>query len=121
MKQEKDYFLLTLDETEEIAKEVIRLAKIVKTMHLANPDNPDFFSYGYIKSSYPIIHEEYHHIPSDLSRNEAEYERRKNYESVFMLDPDVFIEGTTFTDADHVVYSVGHMDNVSDENNDNID
>ena len=41
MKQEKDYFLLTLDETEEIAKEVIRLAKIVKTMHLANPDNPD--------------------------------------------------------------------------------
>ena len=24
MKQEKDYFLLTLDETEEIAKEVIR-------------------------------------------------------------------------------------------------
>ena len=41
MKQEKDYFLLTLDETEEIAKEVIRLAKNVKTMHLANPDNPD--------------------------------------------------------------------------------
>lgn len=41
MKQEKDYFLLTLDETEEIAKEVIRLAKNVKVMHMANPDNPD--------------------------------------------------------------------------------
>lgn len=41
MKQEKDYFLLTLEETEDIAKEIIRLAKNVKTMHLANPENPD--------------------------------------------------------------------------------
>ena len=41
MKQEKDYFLLTLDEVESLAKEVLRLSKNVRVLHLANPDNPD--------------------------------------------------------------------------------
>ena len=54
MKQEKDYFLLTLDETEGIAKEVIRLAKNVKAMHLANPENPDIINQQLLHRVRPL-------------------------------------------------------------------
>lgn len=79
--------------------------------------NPDhlLFNKTYVESSFPLISETYQSKPSDLCRNDAEYERRKNYESVLMLDPDILFEGSYIADTEHVIYAAGHIDEVSDD------
>ena len=77
--------------------------------------NPDKIQTGkkYIENTFSIIHDTYF-IPSESSsRNTEEYNRRLEYEDVYMLDPDIYIEGSNNVENIQRVYSVGHLDDDS--------
>ena len=77
-----------------------------------NPDTKQF-SKTLMEEDYEIISEYFNTDPSECSRTDAEKNRRKKYPEVICLDPDIVIEGESL-DRSQVVYSVGHLDEVSE-------
>jgi len=80
----------------------------------ANPDKLQY-SQSSITIAYPVITSKYLIDPASMSRNTYEYDRRKEYESVYLLDPDIFIRGEGDSDTNSAVYAIGHLDDVSSE------
>ena len=88
-----------------------KLELIPKTY--VNPDKLQF-NKSYIKDIFSIIHDKYYINSEDSSRNIDEYNRRKNYADVYMLDPDIYLEGLNNIDKIQQVYSIGHLNDIDD-------
>lgn len=78
-----------------------------------NPDRLEF-SKQLLTDDYNQIISTYERTPFKEARGLVEFERKMNYGSALLLDPDVYIKGEN-KDHTQYVYPVGHLDEVSEE------
>lgn len=79
-----------------------------------NPDKKQVYDKS-IETSMNAVHRKFYTLPSESSRNDKEYQRRQNYDPVYILDPDRFIsDGSISGESESSVYSIGHLDDVSE-------
>ena len=105
-----------IDHSEVVNKDAIFeymfYTNIVIPTKFINPDQLQLNKH-YIKTSYSSIYDKYHIKPSDFARNDEEFNRKSEYNDVFMLDPDVLMENQTDV-GNVVVYPITHLDTVDE-------
>lgn len=76
-----------------------------------NPDKLQLNNF-YVKTSYPVVSNTYYVKPADFARSENEYNRKSEYEGVYLLDPDIWMEGDDPNNENKIVYPITHLNTV---------